>query len=34
LHGADYAHLPSLKKLHDDAANFIESTDSLGNDQK
>ncbi|MGH8216165.1 MAG: S10 family peptidase, partial [Rhodanobacteraceae bacterium] len=28
-----YAHTPSLKKLHDDAVQFIESSDNLGNDQ-
>jgi carboxypeptidase C (cathepsin A) len=29
-----YAHVPSLKKLHDDAARFIESTDNLGDQGK
>jgi carboxypeptidase C (cathepsin A) len=26
-----YAHTPSLKKLHDDAVQFIESSDNLEN---
>ncbi|HET7663441.1 MAG TPA: peptidase S10, partial [Rhodanobacteraceae bacterium] len=25
-----YAHLPSLKKLHDNAVKFIEQTDNVG----
>jgi hypothetical protein len=26
-----YAHIPSLKKMHDNVAAFIESTDNQGN---
>jgi carboxypeptidase C (cathepsin A) len=29
-----YAHLPSLKKLHDDAAAFIDSTSNQGGNSK